>query len=321
MSKKVTIHDLAKVLGINSSTVSRALNNSPKVGEDTKEKVWAKAKELGYQRNLLAANLRKSVTMTIGVVVPFISRKFFNDVIDGIERMAREKNYRIIITQSHDDVDLEKEAIEGLFMNRIDGLLISPSFQSETDTFLSQYYDNNIPVVVFDRYFKKSKLPRVTINDRGIANDLTEHVIKTGKKKVFNVIGNLSAEMYKERNKGYLEAMENNGLMVDDSYVKSIELNSENGVQLLKEILADKDNIPDAIICGNDVTAIGMMSYLDKNTDLRVPEDISIAGFSNEPASEIIKPALTTVNQHALEIGRVSCAMVLKMIEEKSISE
>ena len=317
LKQNITIHDLAKVLGIDSSTVSRALSDSPRVGAKTKERVKAKAKELGYQRNLLASNLRTNKTMTIGVVVPFISRHFFSEAIDGIEQIASEKGYRVIISQSRDSLPKEKEILEGLFMNRIDGLLISPTQGTRDGEHLSQFIENKIPVVLFDRFYENSNLSKVVLADRKATYMITDHLIKQGKKKIFHLAGNLDSAMYQERCLGYKNALFDNSLQFEDSYVKSIELHAENAVVAMKEILEDKNNIPDAIVCVNDVTALGIIKYLNDNTEYNVPNDIAIAGFSNEPASSIISPGLTTVDQHPFEIGKTSSKLLFEFIKDK----
>jgi LacI family transcriptional regulator len=320
LKKNITIHDLAKVLGIDSSTVSRALSDSPRVGLKTKERVKKMAKEMGYQRNLLASNLRTSKTMTIGVVVPFISRHFFSEAIDGIEQIASDKGYRVIISQSHDLFSTEKEIVEGLFMNRIDGLLISPAQGTRDGEHLKIFIENNIPVVLFDRYYENSNISKVVLEDRNASYLLTEHLIKQNKSKIFHLTGNLESVMYQERCQGYKNALLKYNVQYDESFVKSIELYPEEAVIAIKSILEDKDNLPDAIVCANDVTALAIMKYLDGNTTIKVPEDIAIAGFSNEPASDIIKPGLTTIDQHSFEMGKASSQMLLEFIHDKDSS-
>ncbi|MCK5781946.1 MAG: LacI family DNA-binding transcriptional regulator [Flavobacteriales bacterium] len=316
MKRNITIHDLARELGIDSSTVSRALSDSPRVGAKTKERVKAKAKELGYQRNLLASNLRTSKTMTIGVVVPFISRHFFSEAIDGIEQVASEKGYRVIISQSRDSFSKEKEILDGMFMNRVDGLLVSPTQDTRDGEHLNQFVENKIPVVLFDRFYENSNLSKVVLADRKATYMITEHLIKQGKKKIFHLAGDLESTMYKERCLGYKNAMFDNGIQYEENYIKSIELYADTAVEALKEFLEDKNNIPDAIVCVNDVTALAIMKYISEKTDYNVPEDIAIAGFSNEPASDIINPGLTTVDQHPFEIGKTSSEMLFDFVKD-----
>ncbi len=317
MTKNITIYDLAKELKLDSSTISRALSDSPRVGKKTKERVLKKAHELGYSRNMMASNLRTNKTMTIGVVIPYISRHFFSEAIDGIEQVVASKNYRVIISQSHDDFETEKKIVKGLFMNRIDGLLISPTMSTPNAEHLNLYHENKIPVVLFDRYFENGGFSKVIFEDRKGAFDLTQHMIDNNCKKLFHLAGGISSLIYKERFLGYKEALEKNNLEFKDSYVRSSNLNPEDAIRIIKEILEKKDDLPDALVCGNDVSALAIMKYLDENTDLKVPEDIAIGGFSNEPASDIIKPGLTTIDQHSFIIGKTAAEMLLNFINDK----
>ncbi|MEN8120974.1 MAG: LacI family DNA-binding transcriptional regulator [Bacteroidota bacterium] len=315
MKKKVTIHDLARILNIDSSTVSRALNDSSRVGVITKKKVLDLAKELGYQRNLLASNLRTNKTMTIGVVVPFISRHFFSEAIDGIEQAAADKNYRVIIAQSNDDFEKEKHIIEGMFMSRIDGLLLSPTLGTPSGEHLNIFLDNEIPVVLFDRYYENARINKVIIEDRNAAFTITEHLIKNGFKNLIHLTGNQDAVIYKKRLQGFKEAITKYNLPFKEEMVHSIPLLPDQAINFIEKLVESSDPLPDGIVCANDVTALAIMKYLDANTDVKVPEDMAITGFSNEPASSIIKPELTTVDQHSYEMGRKAARMLLDSIE------
>ena len=315
MKKKTTIHDLARILKIDSSTVSRALNDSPRVGVITKKKVLDLAKEMGYQRNLLASNLRTNKTMTIGVIVPFISRHFFSEAIDGIEQEAANKNYRVIIAQSSDDFEKEKHIVEGMFMSRIDGLLISPTLGTKSGSHLNIFIDNEIPVVLFDRYYENARINNVIIEDRNAAFTITEHLIENGFKNLIHLTGNLEAIIYKKRLQGFKEALVKHGIPFDDKMVHSIPLLPDQAENFIEKLINTSDKLPDGIVCANDVTALAIMKYLDANTKIKVPEDIAITGFSNEPASSIIKPELTTIDQHSYEMGRKASKMLLDSIE------
>ena len=317
MTKNITIHDLAKELKLDSSTISRALSDSPRVGKKTKERVLKKAHELGYSRNMMASNLRNNKTMTIGVVVPYISRHFFSEAIDGIEQEVTSKDYRVIISQSHDDFETEKKIVEGLLMNRVDGLLISSTMETPNAKHLNLFHKNRIPVVLFDRYFENGGFSKVIFEDRKGAFDLTQHMIDNGCKKLFHLAGDRHSQIYKERFLGYKEALEKNNLDFEDSFIKESNLTSDDAIKIIEDILKDKNNLPDALVCGNDVSALAIMKYIDENTNLKIPDNISIGGFSNEPASNIIKPGLTTVDQHSFIIGKTAAEMLLNFINDK----
>ena len=318
MKKNITIHDLAKLLNIDSSTVSRALNDSPRVGEATRAKIKKLAKEMGYQRNMLASNLRNSKTKTIGVVVPFISRHFFSEAISGIEQAATARGYRVIISQSHDNAELEDEITTGLFMNRVDGLLISPSLARYDGKYLNVFFENQIPVVLFDRYYKGAKVNKVILEDENAAFQATEHLIENGCKRIMHITGNFTATIYENRLTGYKNALKEYNIKYDKNLVKHISMHPDAATDLIKEVVNSKKELPDAIFCANDVTAIAIIKYLTEETDIKIPEDIAIVGFSNEPASDIIKPGLTTIDQHSSDMGKIAAEMLLGFIENKN---
>ncbi|MCD6543884.1 MAG: LacI family DNA-binding transcriptional regulator [Flavobacteriaceae bacterium] len=317
MTKNITIHDLARELKLDSSTISRALNDSPRVGIKTKARILEKAKELGYHRNLMASNLRTNKTMTIGVVVPHISRHFFSEAIDGIEQVVAGKGYRVVISQSRDDFKTEKKIVDGLFMNRIDGLLMSASMATTNHEHLNIFINNNIPIVLFDRYFENGALSKVIFEDKKGAFDLTQHMIDGGCKKLYHLSGDLKSQIYEQRYLGYREALKKNNLEFHKTFVRSSNLNKEEAVDIIKAILSEKGQLPDALVCGNDVSALAIMKYLDENTSIKVPDDIMIGGFSNEPASDLIRPGLTTIDQHPFIIGKTAAEMLMNFINDK----
>ena len=314
MAKYITIHDIAKELEIDSSTVSRALNNNPRVGKKTKEKVLKAAEDMGYQRNMLASNLRQRKTMTIGIVVPYISRDFLSKTIDGIEQIIGDNNYSVIISQTRDDFEKEKKIVDGLFRNRIDGLLISPSIDFVDDEYLGLFKKNNIPVVFFDRYIKSSNLPKVVIDDSKAAFDITEHVIKLGAKKLLHLSGNLNSAIYQERAIGFNKAIKHYNLDETLQNISSINLLPEKAIQKVKNLI-EKNDLPDAIICSNDVTALAIIKYFSDTTNIVVGKDILITGFSNEKSAQFISPGLTTVDQNPIEMGRQAANLLFEAIE------
>ena len=317
MNKRVTIHDLARELNIDSSTVSRALNNSPRVGETTKRNIFDLAKKLGYQRNLIASSLRTGGTKTIGVVVPYISGHFFSEVIDGIEEVASNKNYRVIIAQTKDNFEKEKNVLESMFKSRIEGLLISPSLKTYDRKYLNVFLDNEIPVVLFDRYYENAKINKVIIDDQKAAYLITEHLINNGCKNLIHITGDLDALIYKNRFQGFKEPLEDNGVPFNDKMVYNIKLLPEFVIEVIKDIIKGSSIMPDGIVCVNDAMALSIMKYLDTYTDIKVPDDLAISGFGNEPASSNIKPELTTIDQSSFKMGMKAAKILIESIECK----
>ncbi len=315
--KKTTIHEIAKALGIDSSTVSRALNDSERVQAKTKKRVLDKASELGYTRNMLASNLRRNKSNTIGVIVPRISRHFFSSTIAGIEEMAYKAGYNVIICQSLEEVDRERKIIRNLMANRVDGILISVTMQTRDTSHLTDCFQNGTPLVFFDRHVAGMKQTgKVLIDDVQGGFEATEHLIEQGCKRIVLFTASLDVEIYSNRYKGYRLALEKYNLPYDKNLVFISPLLEEDGYLLAGQVLEQFDNV-DGIFSTNDVAAIGAMKFL-KSIGKKIPEDIAIAGFSNEPTSAVIEPSLTTVDQSGEEIGRLACSLLLDYFENGS---
>ncbi|MBJ6367067.1 LacI family DNA-binding transcriptional regulator [Snuella sedimenti] len=316
-ASKTTIHDIAKALEIDSSTVSRALNDSPRVTQKTKDKILAKAEELGYQRNVLASNLRKNVTYTIGVIVPRISRHFFSSAIQGIEETAYQAGYNVIICQSLEQLEREKKIVETLLANRVDGVLMSISMETLDYDHLQTLKGSNIPLVFFDRHCDIPGNSNVLIDDFKGGFDATQHLIDKGCKNIVHFSGPQALEIYKKRFEGYKAALENNGIVFRDDLVFTSRLMEHDGFECAKEIISNNMDV-DGIFSANDVAAIGAIKCL-KQHSVRIPEDIAIVGFSNEPISRVIEPSLTTIDQPGFEIGKLAVNLLLEQIKDRSL--
>ncbi|MCG2460254.1 LacI family transcriptional regulator [Flavobacteriaceae bacterium F89] len=311
--KKATIHEIARSLNIDSSTVSRALNDSPLVKKATKDLILKKAREMGYKRNLLASNLRRNKSNTIGVIVPRISRHFFSSTIAGIEEAAYKDGFNVIICQSLEQLNREQRIVENLLQNRVDGILISVSMETLKGSHLEQCAVTDTPLVFFDRHIKD--LPysgQVLIDDFHGGFVATEHLILKGCKKIAHFTGPKNLEIYKNRLAGYRSAMEEHDLENNGNLILPSSLMESDGFKLVAKLLDTVGDV-DGIFCANDLVAIGAMKGL-KALGKTIPDDIAIVGFSNEPISEIIEPSLTTIDQNGESIGRLACEMLLRQI-------
>jgi LacI family transcriptional regulator len=315
-NNEITIHDIAQILGINSSTVSRALNDSPRVAKKTKEKIISKANEIGYQRNHLASNLRKSKTFTLGVIVPRISRQFFSSVIAGIEETAFKFDYNVIICQSLESLEREQSIVNTLLANRVDGVLISISMETKNYDHLKGLKKRNIPTIFFDRHCNIPGNSNVVIDDFEAAFNATEHLILKKCKEISHFAGPQNLEIYRNRFKGYKAALEKHNLPFREELVITSKLMEKEGSENAKKML-DLPYKVDGLFCANDVVAISAIQYLKKQ-GIKIPEDIAIVGFSNESISSVIEPALTTVNQPGLEIGITATNLLLEKIMDES---
>jgi len=317
--KKTTIYEIAKALGIDSSTVSRALNNNPRVNKKTKEKVFLKAKEMGYSTNLLASNLRQKKSNTIGVVVPRISRYFFSTTIAGIEECAFAEGYNVIIPQSLEQLQREKKIINNFVANRVDGVLISISWETLECEHLKYLQQINMPLVFYDRHCAGiTQSNRVLAADYQGAFQAVEHLIKKGCTKIAHFAGPQELELYKNRLKGYRNALEEHGLTYDPNMVIESPLLKNYGYEGMKTLLERTDQI-DGLFSANDAAAVGAIKYLN-DIQKRVPEDIAIVGFSNDPLSEVIEPPLTTVDQFGFEMGKKACELLIENINNRDVT-
>lgn len=314
--KKTTIYEIAKALGIDSSTVSRALNDSPRISKTTKEKVLEKANELGYSTNLLASNLRNNKSNTIGVVVPRISRYFFSTTIAGIEECAFAQGYNVIISQSLEQLAREKKIINNFVANRVDGVLISISWETTTCNHLKRLQDIDMPLVFYDRHC--AGIPdsnKVLTGDYEGAYQATEHLIKKGCVKIAHFAGPQTLQLYKNRLKGYKMALEDNNMTFNTNLVEESSLMKNYGYDSMK-ILLDRYNDIDGVFSANDAAAVGAMKYLQKIGKV-IPDDIAFVGFSNDPLSEVIEPPLTTIDQFGFEMGKKACQLLIQNINKK----
>lgn len=317
-SRRVTIHDISKALNIDSSTVSRALNDSPRVTQSTKSKILAKANEMGYHRNVLASNLRKKTTNTIAVIVPRVSRHFFSSAIAGIEEAAYKAGYNVFICQSLETLAREQKLIASMVANRVAGVLLSVSMETTNYDHLSVLKKNGIPVVFFDRHCDIPGYSNVLIDDFKSSFNATEHLIINGCKNIAHFSGPKVLKIYQNRLEGYLAALQKHNIPYQPELVFTSRLMEEDGMEDAKKIIS-LDKPVDGLFAANDVSAIGAMKYL-KNKGMRIPEDIAIVGFSNEPLSEVIEPSLTTIDQSGGKIGELATNLLFKQINNQSNS-
>ncbi|WP_431124139.1 LacI family DNA-binding transcriptional regulator [Flagellimonas flava] len=314
-ANNVTIHDIAAALKIDSSTVSRALNNSPRVTQKTKQRILAKAEEMGYQRNVLASNLRKNKTNTIGVIIPRISRFFFSSAIEGIEETAFENGYNVIMCQSLEKLERETNLVQTLVANRVDGMIVSISMETLDYEHMELARKNGIPTVFFDRHCDIPGNNNVLLNDYQGSFDATDHLISQGCRNIAHLAGPRDLKLYQNRFNGYKEALEKNGLLFQPDLVIDSNLMEEDGANAAQKILESLPQV-DGIFSANDVAAVGAMQFL-KRKKVKIPDEIAIVGFSNGPTSSVIDPSLTTVDQSGKKMGRLATELLIKQIHAK----
>lgn len=317
--KKITILDIAKELNIAFSTVARALNDNPAISSATKKTVRETADRLGYQPNKLASSLRLGKTKTIGILVPRLDVSFFSSVVHGIEGVMNENDYRILLFQSKESVEQENKGIETFLRSRVDGIIASISLETENSKAFEEIRKSNIPLAFFDRILPNLDIPSVTIDDYRGGFMATEHLIKMGYKKIVHINQYRDVNIFNERLRGYLSALEQYNIPVDESLIIKGDFSLEFGRQCVKDLIANNIDF-DAIFTLEDFTAMGVMQQL-KVFGKRIPEDVGLVGFANEAFSELVSPALSTVDQCTFSMGEEVAHLFLKLIKKGNFYE
>ncbi|MEX0609212.1 MAG: LacI family DNA-binding transcriptional regulator [Balneolaceae bacterium] len=315
-SKRTTIHDIARELDITASTVSRALKDHPRISESTKKSVLAMAEEMNYQPNSIAAALRRGTSNLIGVIIPTADRNFFASVIRGVEEVLNGTGYNVIICQSNDSVEKEKSNIKALLEAQVDGIFASYAKETTSFDHYKDVVERGIPLILFDRMQDSFDVDAVGVDDFAGAFKATEHLIEQGCKKIVHFTGPDNVSIYRDRRRGYEEALKRNQIQVDEKLVLTSDLKLEAGRSLALDITSWAE-IPDAIFSASDYAAMGAMEVL-KNKGFSIPDDVAIIGFSNESFTSLVDPALSTVDQHSKKMGQFTANMFLdRMKKEK----
>jgi LacI family transcriptional regulator len=302
--KEVTIYDLARKLNISIATVSRALKDDPVVSKKTKKKIADLAQEMGYRSNNFARNLRTQRTNTIGVIIPRINSNFMSAVIAGMENIATSEGYNLIISQSSESQEKEKANAITLFNNRVDGLLVSLAYDTESLAHFEPFLRRKIPLVFFDRTTDQPDSICVQINNVKAAYEATTHLISQGRRRIVHITASQKRNVYVDRVQGYKQALTDQRIPFRDDYVIVGNLSQEAGADAAA-VIRQMAPLPDAVFVANDNCAVGCIIAL-KQMGIRIPEDIAFVGFNNDPVSTVIEPNLTTINYPGYEMGQVA---------------
>ncbi|EAZ81036.1 LacI family DNA-binding transcriptional regulator [Algoriphagus machipongonensis] len=309
---KATIHDIAEKLNITASTVSRALNNNPRISDATKKKVLKVAKQLNYQPNHIASALRSGKSRLIGVIVPTANRNFFSSVIRGIEEIANSLNYKIIISQSYDEFEKEVQTVEALLNARVDGILASIGKTTENFDHFEKVMKRGIPLVLFDRITNDLEVSQVVIDDYLGAYQTVEHLIKNGCSRIVHFTSSQRINIYKERLRGYEDALKDHGIDLDPELVVFSNMQLEDGKSSMNSIL--HKNIPfDGVFSSSDYAIMGAMQVLKEN-NFKIPEQVKLAGFGNEPFTSFTEPGITSVDQKSIPMGKLAAETFFELL-------
>jgi len=312
----LTIKDIAKALGLSTSTVSRALRDSYEISPETKKLVLEYAEKNHYHPNPIALSLKERRSRSIGVIVCEIANSFFSQSINGIESIAYNNGYNVIIAQSRESFDREMINLQYLTSRSIDGLIISVSTETKDFSFLKELHEKGMPIVFFDRIVDEIETHKVTVDSYKGAYDATTHLIDNGHTRIAAVSNSAILSITKDRLGGYKAALAEHGLPVDESMIQYCH----HGGMILSEVEEAVNELlplqPDAILATSDKLTTGCLRVL-KAKKINVPDEISLVGFSNTDLTELLDPPLTIIKQPAFEMGELATTLLLQLIESK----
>jgi LacI family transcriptional regulator len=316
--KEVTIYDIAEKLDLSPATISRGLKDHPAIKKETRKRIKDTAQLMGYQNNMFASNLRTKKTNTIGIIIPRINSYFMSTVISGIEHVVNAQGYSLIISQSQETFEKEIKNATTMYNSRVDGLLVSLTYTTENIQHFEALLRKNIPVIFFDRVFDDPTCTNVVIDNTKAGYDATLHLLEQGRRRIVHLCGNLNRNTYADRLKGYRLALQEKGIAYDETLIIVNPLNEQGGIEAAQKIL-QFDTRPDGIFAANDSSAVACMQEL-KAAGIRIPEDIAIVGFNNDPIARVIEPNLTTINYPGYEMGQIAATTLINTIHNSRTS-
>jgi LacI family transcriptional regulator len=314
----VTIKDIAKALGLSTSTVSRALRDSYEISPETKKLVLEYAEKINYHPNPIALSLKERRSRSIGVIVSEIANSFFSQAIDGIESIAYKNGYNVIISQSRESAEREQSNLNYLTSRSIDGIIVSVSAESKDISGFRELHERGMPIVFFDRIVNELNTHKVIVDNHKGAYDATLSLIREGYKNIAAISNSESLSITSERLAGYKAALKEHGNSKNQPLVMYCAhggLIQEEVEKVIVELLNMKSR-PDAILALGDKLTTGSLRVL-KAKNIRVPQDIGLMGFSNSEITELIDPALSIIKQPAIEMGEIATELLLQLIESK----
>lgn len=317
--KKTTIKDIASVLNISAAAVSKALHNDSRISEKTKIAVRQVAENLQYQPNHLASALRSGKSHLVGVIVPRTNSNFFSSVIQNIEEVLNKKGYSIIITQSNESYQKECDSIDTLLYTQVDGIIASMANETVDLSAYEKIKSKGIPLILFDRGENDLNVDYIGIDDYNSSHLIVEHLVENGCKRIAHIGGYKRTRIFNNRIRGYIDALKKHHLPLDDELLTESGLTIEDGREKMLELLS-LDTQPDAVYVAGDYAALGALQVL-KEKNIRIPEDIALVGFGNEPFTDMVTPRISSVHQHSAEIGKQAANTFLKYVGQETIDQ
>lgn len=318
--KRLTLKDIARELGISVSTASRALNSYAGISDETVKMVKEFAEKHNYVPNTMAVNFRKNKTMTIGMVVPELVHHFFSSVISGAIKKAKKHHYSILVSQTDELVKNEIMACRTMLSSSVDGLLISISNETEGVDHLQEFLDEGRPVVQFDKVSDQLSSPKVIVDDFQGAYSAIQHLIEQGYSKIAHINGLEHVKNSQERLRGYNKALGDHEMEGLGTWVVHCkEISEAEGFDFAKRLMTSS-NPPDAIFCITDLVAMGAMKYL-KQANISIPQEVGVIGFSNWDMANFVSPSLSSVDQHAYEMGEKAVELLVEAIKNSEVGK
>lgn len=315
--KAVTIKDIARMLNISKSTVSRALSGRSDIHPETKTRIIQLAEQLNYEPNTLAINLKQQKTNTIGVIIPETINRFFARSVGGIQKIADMVGMNVMICQSNESYMAEKNNLHSLVSSRVDGLLISISRETDRYDHFKPVFEKGIPMVFFDRICEDINASQVFTDNFEIAFEGTEHLISQGCRRIAFMVGPQHLHTSRNRLRGYLEALKRNNIPVLESLIIHTHYSS-NKIDEYTRYLINLPQRPDAVFAINDYTAIEMM-HIMKKSGIRIPEDIAVLGFNNENMGRFVDPPLSSIDHPAHDMGAAAAEILINHIRHPDL--
>lgn len=308
-----TIYDIAKIVGVSTATVSRALNNKGYVSEDLKRKIWKVAEELNYVPNAHARSLMSKRSLMISLIIPDIVNPFFSLVARGVGDAAERYGYSLLICNTDGSRFTEKKYVQMYRERQVDGIIFVASESS--GSYLQDLVNDNIPIVVADRYVEGIKVDMFLNDNVGGAKEGVAHLIRLGHQRIATIRGPQTTQTGIDRYRGYKEALEDNGLMVLPEYVRDGDYKEISGYREAKKLLQLKEP-PTAIFAANDLMALGAL-YAVEEAGLKVPQDMAVVGYDDIPIASAVRPKLTTVAQPKYELGQLAAERLFELLDEE----
>lgn len=311
----INIKQLAEALNVSTSTISRAFRNSGGIKQHTKDIILAKAKELNYQPNHYASNLRDQKSKTIAVIVPELANNYFSQAIHGIEQIARANGYNILIYSTDDDLEKEMDIIQHLHNGRVEGIIMSVSGEAENHNYLNDFGFRRLPIVQFDRVYDDIDTPKIITDDYDSSFIATEHLIEQGCKRIGYLVVKKDLSIGKTRESGYIDALKKHHIKYDEELIIDCSNSYEENDPIIKKALQELKL--DGIFASVERLAFATY-YASYDLSINIPNQLKVISFSSLEIAPLLNPSLTTITQPATEIGSLSAKLLFDILQDKN---